>query len=74
MSFPLDSLPASLLCKLGSIAVHVEEGLVPLSPTAAYGHAFDVIAIRQLLADHEVQDWLRSMHGLALLPVKRTDR
>lgn len=56
---------APLLCKLGSILVHVEEG------TSADGHAFDVIALRSLMADPEVRAWLREMDKLALVPVKR---
>ncbi len=56
---------ASLLCKLGSIAVHVEEMLSP------DGHAFDKTAIDGLLADAEVRDWLDRMAALALVPERR---
>lgn len=55
----------SVLVKLGSIAVHVEE---LLSPT---GHGFDKLALDQLLKDPEVVAWLKDMDRLALLPVKR---
>ena len=56
---------ASLLAKLGSIIVHVEEA------TGADGHAYDLIATRQLIADREVQEWLDGMRKAAMLPVKR---
>ena len=56
---------AGLLCKLGSIAVHVEEAM------SAKGHAFDVLALKPLVADQEVQEWLAGMSRLALVPRKR---
>ena len=56
---------AGLLVKLGSLAIHAEEGL------SASGHELDIAAIKGLLADLEVQAWLTAMDGLALLPVKR---
>lgn len=65
MSDPLQP-PMSLLCKLGSIAVHAEE---MVSPT---GHAFDKQAMETLLKDSEVSDWLTRMDKLAMLPKKRT--
>lgn len=57
---------AALLCKLGSIAVHVEEMF------SATGHEFDKVATEQLIRDAEVQEWLRAMDNLAMLPKKRT--
>ena len=57
--------PLSLLCKLGSIVVHVEEG------AGEDGHAYDWAAIRSLLADREVQGWIEGMRNKALVPVKR---
>jgi len=54
-----------LLTKLGSIIAHVDEG------TGEGGHAFDWIAVRSLIADREVQEWLESMRAKALLPVPR---
>ena len=60
--------PASLLCKLGSIVVHVEEML------SDDGHEFDKAAIESLLKDYEVAEWLVGMEDLAMLPVKRTSR
>jgi hypothetical protein len=56
---------ASLLSKLGSIAVHAEE---MTSPT---GHGFDKLALDSVLSDPEVQDWLEAMRKLAMLPVTR---
>jgi hypothetical protein len=57
--------PIGLLAKIGSILVHVEEG------AGEGGHAFDRMAVRSLLADREVQDWLGGMRDASLLPVKR---
>lgn len=54
-----------LLCKLGSIVAHVEEG------TSAGGHQFDWGAVAALLKDHDVQAWMGAMQKLALLPLKR---
>lgn len=53
----------SLLVKLGSIAVHIEE------LASDNGHAFDRVAVQQLLVDPEVTTWLKSMG--AFMPVKR---
>jgi hypothetical protein len=55
--------PLTLLSKLGSIAVHAEEMSSPK------GHAFDLIAIRSLLADSEVVAWVKAMD--VYLPQKR---
>lgn len=55
----------SLLCKLGSMAMHFEEGL------SKKGHEFDLRAIDELLNDSEVKEWLAQMDKLALLPRKR---
>lgn len=56
----------TLLIKLGSIAVHVEELLAP------GGHSFDRQAIEGLLADPEVVTFRAEMDAQALLPVKRS--
>lgn len=64
MSEPLKP-SATLLVKLGSIIVHADELLAP------GGHAFDRIALQQLLADKEVSEWLDQMGKLALIPLKR---
>ncbi len=55
----------SLLVKLGSIAVHVEELLSP------NGHHFDRDALNSLLQDTEVREWMQIMSKAAMLPVKR---
>ena len=56
----------SLLSKLGSIAVHVEE------IAGGGGHKFDADAIASLMKDPEVEQWMVGMRSMALLPVKRT--
>ncbi len=61
-------LPITLLAKLGSIAVHADELLSP-SAAAVRGHEHDKIAIRGLIDDPEVQEWLKTM--TVFLPVKR---
>ena len=53
----------TLLCKLGSIAVHVEEML------SAKGHIFDRSALESLLSDDEVREWIKAMG--VYLPRKR---
>jgi hypothetical protein len=55
----------TLLSKLGSIVVHLDE------VTSPDGHAFDKAALDQLLVDPEVKAWVEAMHSLALLPKKR---
>lgn len=57
--------PLSLLIKLGSIAVHVEEMLSP------GGHEFDKASIESLLSDPEVKEWIKGMSDLAFMPQKR---
>lgn len=64
MSDPLK--PAvTLLVKLGSIAVHVDEMLSP------DGHAYDREAIKSLLDDPEVKEWIAAMDKMAFMPKKR---
>ncbi len=60
----------SLLVKLGSIAVHADE-LLDHSPNAVRGHEHDRIAIKSLLSDAEVSDWIADMTKSGMLPVKR---
>lgn len=55
----------SLLAKLGSIAVHAEELI------SSKGHSFDMEALKALLKDAEVRQWLDGMSALTLLPEKR---
>lgn len=57
--------PVALIAKLGSILVHVEEGL------SDDGHHFDWTATRSLLSDREVQQWIDGLRANALVPVKR---
>jgi hypothetical protein len=56
---------ASLLCKLGSIVVHVEE------MSSAKGHPVDKYAFGTVMNDPEVQDWLAQMRAMAMIPEKR---
>lgn len=53
----------SVLCKVGSIIVHVEEFL------SSDSHAHDLSAIKSLLADEDVRHWIKSMGPF--LPLKR---
>ncbi len=55
----------SLLCKLGSIVVHADELLSP------HGHQFDADALKALIADSDVQHWIKEMGAMALVPLKR---
>lgn len=64
MSDPLKP-SASLLCKLGSIVVHVEEG------TSKDGHPFDMVSLRTLMCDAEIITWLAAMDKMAMIPKKR---
>lgn len=57
--------PVQLLAKLGSIVAHVEEG------SGAGGHAYDWVTVRSLVADREVQLWLKHMRDLTLIPLPR---
>jgi|CXWL01.1.fsa_nt_gi hypothetical protein len=56
-------VPLALLCKLGSIAVHIEEAL------SIKGHPFDIEALKVLIHDPDVQAWLKAMGPL--VPRKR---
>lgn len=53
----------SLLSKLGSIVVHADEAI------SQNRHQFDIAAIETLLADSEVQQWIKDMG--VYLPRKR---
>ena len=64
MTDALKPSPA-LLCKLGSIAVHVEEMM------SADGHAYDKIALDALINDPDVQAWIEAMNKMAMVPRKR---
>lgn len=56
----------TLLCKLGSIVVHADEMTEPGA------HEFDHTALRTLIADADVQAWIKKMGPL--LPLKRSAR
>jgi len=58
-----EPLPASLLAKLGAIAVHADEA------TSDAGHQFDVASLRAILADEQVKQFLKYLGPLA--PLKR---
>jgi hypothetical protein len=55
----------SLLVKLGSVAVHADEMM------SSDGHPFDRVALRGLIEDPEVKEWVSKMTTMAMLPVKR---
>lgn len=64
-----------VLIKVGSLAVHIAEFFdnIPGGAASLYEAArFDVSAMRTLLDDAEVIEWLQAMDKLALLPKKRT--
>jgi hypothetical protein len=56
---------AALLCKLGSIVIHVDEMI------STGGHEFDRVTLEGLLQDNEVKTWLAEMDKLSFLPKKR---
>jgi hypothetical protein len=58
--------PLTVLIKLGSLAVHVEEFFSP------DGHDFDRTAIHMLLQDPELVAWREQMDKMAFLPKKRS--
>lgn len=60
---PMSPSPA-LLCKLGSVIVHLEEFLDT-------GHAFDREAAKTAREDPEVEEWMGQMSSMGMLPVKR---
>ncbi len=66
----MDSLnpPVTLIAKVGSILVHIEEG------TEVGAHTFDWTAAQTLMKDPEVQEWIAGLRKLAFVPVKRSER
>ena len=54
----------SLAAKLAGIVVHADEW------TTSGKHEFDFVALRRLIEDAEVREWIESLGPLA--PVKRT--
>lgn len=65
MGFHTCSTTLSLLTKLASIAIHVEEYL------STNGHHFDRAALDSLLADSEVVEELARLKRLGMIPEKR---
>lgn len=59
-------LPIPLVAKLASIVVHADEMSSP------DGHPFDKEALRRLVGDAEVVEWMRRVSRAGLAPVKRT--
>ena len=55
----------SVAIKVASAIVHAHEAL------SHGGHEFDVTAFNGLIEDPDVQEWMKHMDSLALLPVKR---
>lgn len=68
MSLSAQSPSLRLLVKLGSIVVHADELTQP------DGHEADATAIRSLLTDREVIEWLRGMDAQSFLPKKRSSK
>lgn len=58
----------TLLAKLSAIVVHTEEWL------SDHRHENDLTALRAVLSDTEVQEWMQGMTKLALAPLKRKER
>ncbi len=59
------TITPTLAAKLSSVLIHAEEGFGP------HGHPLDMEAIKALLKDPEVIEWLGRMKALALVPLKR---
>ena len=66
MSNPLKP-GADVLVRLGSLAVHVDEFI------SEDGHEADLHAIKSLLDDDILKNWLEDMRKGAWLPVKRKE-
>ena len=63
-----ETISIVLAITLGSLAVHIEEMLDSTDPAT---QPFDEVAIRTLLDNEELKEWLIKMDGMALLPKKR---
>jgi hypothetical protein len=59
------TISMALTCKLASIVAHVDEGF------SSQGHAFDIAALRALIDNTDVRQWLAKMRRLGFVPVKR---
>lgn len=66
MEDPLETMTPALLCKLASIVVHADE------LTSPSGHEFDAGALRALIGDGEVAEFIKTMSDMGLAPVKRS--
>jgi len=62
------TMSVGLAVKLASIVVHADEYTDP----NGLGHGYDKIALRQLIEDDEVLDWIGKLGPLA--PVRRTPK
>ena len=71
MMGPRFKLPDSLTIKLASLVVHIEEFMQETDPQTA---DFDLHAIKGLLLDPEVREFLDHPRNTALLPVKRSKK
>lgn len=54
-----------VLLKMGSALIHADEAM------SENGVALDEVLFRYLLAEPDVEEWLKEMDKLSLLPVKR---
>ena len=63
-----ETISLVLAVTLGSLAVHIEEMLDSIDGRT---RPFDEAAIRTLLDNGELKEWLTKMDGMALLPKKR---
>lgn len=59
---------SEVLIKLGSALVHADEAM------SENGVALDEVLFRNLLTEPDVEEWLKAMGDLALLPLKRGPR
>jgi hypothetical protein len=55
--------PVTTLVKIAGVLTRVEEEL------SGEGRQFDGLAIKSLLADKEIRDWITGMNGLGLVPL-----
>jgi len=57
----------SVLAKLASLVVHLQEA------EGEGGHWFDIAAVKTLINDGGIREWVEAMQKLALAPVKRSE-
>jgi hypothetical protein len=63
----LEKMSLGLQAKIGSLLVHMDEA------ASSDGHHFDLVAIRSLMDEADVVEWMDGLRALALLPVKRSE-